>query len=122
MAEHALSSLAAWSRAQEVTRREIVNAIIEKIPGLDIETSVGGYGLAAFRFSRIPLVLVPGGTFRVGLLPGEENDILRRLHRNPNGPGVQDTRAEIERLRANALPVQTISLAPFLCIRRPLFV
>lgn len=86
----------------------------------DLEWSggfVGELGVPAFRRGLIDLVLVPGGTYRMGFSAEELQALLRATNTKP-GDSVWWPIFEAAHLRAQ--PVHEVTVAPFLCGRAPL--
>ena len=128
----ALSSWTAWATLEDAHRRDVMREVAQAL-GSDYEPAslVGTRGVGSVRHvpSGVEFLLVPGGSYSMGITEAEEErilDVLRTLGGFPDAPA--DERAgwektltrEVRSVAKAARPVHEVLVAPFLCGRRHL--
>jgi formylglycine-generating enzyme required for sulfatase activity len=128
----ALESWTAWDSLDDASRRDVVSETAETLgPGYQPTRLVGARKMGCVEHvpTGYEFLLIPGGSFSMGITEAEEErilDVVRTLGGFPDAP--EDERAawekrltrEVRSIATAARPVHDVSVAPFLCGRRHL--
>jgi formylglycine-generating enzyme required for sulfatase activity len=128
----ALSSWSAWDTLDDASRRKVVSETAKALgPGYKPTKLVGERKMGCVKHvpTGYEFLLMPGGSFSMGITEAEEErilDVLRTLGGFPDAPkderGAWEKRLkrEVRSIATAARPVHDVSVAPFLCGRRHL--
>lgn len=111
-----LSSLTGWKRARDpASLAESLALALGK--GWRPGPPAGSWQLPSVRSVKlgVSLVAIPGGTFEMGLSPGELAELKRRVR--GRGP---EASLHVRELAKLARPVHRVKVSPFLCATAPL--
>lgn len=105
-----------WQRAADGDRLEVANALATRFGGFDVtKDSFGGTELIELvhRHSGIAFVIIPGGSFLMGLRAGELEQIR-------DAAMVDTLNPSLEAFITKSTPVRRVEVSPFLCARAPI--
>ena len=119
----ALGSWAAWNASSDDERAAVMRVILAELGDEYEDAGLVGtrrMGAVRHRATAYELVIVPGGSFTMGISDDEEHAILDMLAALPSvsAEEVPVFRREVAAIAKVARPCRAVTIEPFLCGRR----